>query len=107
MSDIDDLLFEMDVLHQELLTKNRIGVKLVDSFMESLDKLPDEKKLEKVQQRIQLIKDMLSTPTSSFANGGEISEKSPVQSQTPSQTLLLQSRWNRNLLNLLLDSRHH
>ncbi len=76
--DIDDLLFEMDLLHQELLTKNRIREKIVDSFMESLDKLPDEKKLEKVQWKIQLIKNMLSTPTSSFANGGEISEKPAV-----------------------------
>ena len=43
--DIDDLLFEMDVLHQELLTKNRIGVKSVDSFMDSLEKLSDQEKL--------------------------------------------------------------
>ena len=40
--------------------------------------------MEKVQRRIQLIKNMLPTPTSSFANGVEISEKSPVQSQSNS-----------------------
>ena len=81
---LDDLLLKMDALHQELLTKNRIGVKSVDSFMDSLDRLSDEDKLRKVQRRIPILKNMLSTPTSSFANGGEISEKSPVQSQSDS-----------------------
>ena len=42
---LDDLLLEMDSLLQELFTKNRIGGKLVDSFMNSLDKLSDEDKL--------------------------------------------------------------
>ena len=70
--DIDDLLFDMDLLHQQLLQKGIIGAKLVDSFMESLDKLSEEQKLEKVQKRIQFITKRLSesTPTSSFANRG-------------------------------------
>ena len=84
--DIDDLLFEMESLHQQCVRNGIIREKIVDSFMESLDKLSEEQKLEKVQRRIQLITAKLSesTPTSSFANGGEISEKSPVQSQSDS-----------------------
>ena len=84
--DIDDLLFNMDLLHQQLVQKGMIPEKSINSFRESLDKLPEEKKLEKVQRRIQLITATLSesTPTSSFPNGGEISEKSPVQSQSNS-----------------------
>jgi hypothetical protein len=78
--DIEDLLFDMDLLHQQLVQKGMIAEKFIDSFRESLDKLSDEKKLEKVQRSIQLITARLSTPTSSFANGGEISEKPPVQS---------------------------
>ena len=80
--DIGDLLFEMESLHQQCVRNGIIREKIVDSFMDSLDKLPEEQKLEKVQRRIQLITAKLSesTPTSSFANGGEISEKLPVQS---------------------------
>ena len=84
--DIDDLLFEMDLLHQQCVNKGMIEIDLIRSFRDSLDKLPEEKKLDKVQRRIQLITAKLSdsTPTSSFANRGEISEKSPVQSQSDS-----------------------
>ena len=84
--DIDDLLFEMESLHQQCVRNGIIREKIVDLFMDSLDKLPEEQKLEKVQQRIQFITKRLSesTPTSSFANRGEISEKSPVQSQSDS-----------------------
>ncbi len=84
--DIDDLLFKMESLHQQCVRNGIIREKIVDSFMESLDKFSEEQKLEKVQRRIQLITKRLSesTPTSSFANGGEISEKSPVQSQSNS-----------------------
>ena len=84
--DIDELLFDMESLHQQCVRNGIIREKLVDSFMESLDKLSEEQKLEKVQKRIQFITKRLSdsTPTSSFANGGEISEKSPVQSQSDS-----------------------
>ena len=81
---LDDSLLEMEALHQQLLKKEIIREKLVDSFMDSLDRLSDEDKLRKVQRRIPILKNMLSTPTSSFANGGEISEKSPVQSQSDS-----------------------
>ena len=39
--DIDELLFNMDLLHQQLLQKGIIGAKLVDSFMESLSERPE------------------------------------------------------------------
>ena len=81
---LDDSLLEMEALHQQLLKKEIIREKLVDSFMDSLDRLSDEDKLRKVQRRIPILKNMLSTPISSFVNGGEISEKSPVQSQSDS-----------------------
>jgi hypothetical protein len=42
---LDDLLLEMDLLHRQLLKKEKIRVKTVDSFMENLDKLSDQDKL--------------------------------------------------------------
>jgi hypothetical protein len=53
---------------------------LIRSFRESLCKPLDEKKLQKVQRRIQLITARLSTQTTSFANRGEISKEQPVRS---------------------------
>ena len=42
---LDDLLLEIEALHQQLLKKEIIGVKSVDSFMDSLEKLSDQEKL--------------------------------------------------------------
>jgi hypothetical protein len=84
--DIDELILEMEVLHQQCVRNGIPRQKKVDSFMESLeslDLLSDQDKLLKpeVQRRIMFLK---RTPTSSFANGGEISEALPVQSMSNS-----------------------
>jgi hypothetical protein len=92
--DIDELLFEMDLLHQQLVQKGMIAEKLIDSFRESLEKKLDQEKLQKVQRRIQLITTKLSTQTSSFANGGKLAKNSW---SSPCQTPLVQSMSNRNL----------
>ena len=95
--DIDELLFDMDSLHQQLLNKGIIGARLVDSFMESLDKLSDQDKLRKVQRRIPLL-------TAKQAHSRMEAKSAKNCRSSPCQTPLVQPMSNRNLLNLLLDS---